>query len=259
MGSAKVSFPLAGKVALVTGGSRGIGRSVAIGLARQGADVAINYLRDEKAARGVSENIRKLKRRSLLLRANVGNVSERKEMFSEFNKVFDGLDIVVHCASLGIFKPVLDLSILQLNGVMDIHANAFIGCAQQASKLMKKGGHIVAVSSLGSQRYITDYGAIGMAKAGLEAGVRYLAVELAPKGICVNAVSGGPIDTEGLKLFPNYERRKRECIMKTPFNRLGTTEDIAKVIIFLCKQDSSWICGQTIIVDGGLSLRLLSL
>ncbi len=251
--------PFKGKVALVTGGSRGIGACIAVELAREGADVAINYLRNEEAAKNVNRQIKRLGRKALLLRANVGNVNEISEMFGELKKVFGKLDIFIHCASLGIFKPILNVTMPQLTRIMSVNANSLIGCSREASKLMNNGGHIVAVSSLGSQRYITAYGAVGMAKASLEAGIRYLAVELAPKRIRVNAISGGPIDTQGLHAFPNYKRRKEECIAITPFGRLGIPEDIARIALFLCRQDSYWICGQIIIADGGLSLRLLSL
>ncbi len=251
---------LEGHVALVTGGSRGIGRAVAIELARAGANVAINYLRNEESARSVSRVIEGIGRSTLLLQANVGNVEEIKDIFREVEKTFGRLDILVHCASLAVFRNLADLTAVQLNRVIQIHSTAFIVCVQEASKLMKtNGGKIVAVSSLGSQRYVTDYVAVGMAKAAVEAAVRYLAVELAPKGIRVNAVSGGAIDTDGLKVFPNYEARKHECELRTPLGRLGRPEDIARIVVFLCKEDSSWICGQTIIADGGLSLRLLAL
>ncbi len=124
---------------------------------------------------------------------------------------------------------------------------------------MRRGSHIVAVSSLGSTRYVKDYSVLGIAKAALESAVRYLGVELASLGIHVNAVSGGPVDTEGLRKFPDFARRKKECLSLTPWKRLGTPEDMAQIVAFLCKPESAWICGQTIIADGGLSLRLLSL
>lgn len=254
------NLALDGQIALVTGGSRGIGRAVALELARAGADVAINYLRNEDSARSIGRAIEDIGRRTLLLRENVGNVEEIKDMFMEIEKAFGRLDILVHCASLAVFRNLTELTTIQLNRVIQIHSTAFVVCVQEASKLMKThGGKIVGVSSLGSQRYVTDYGAVGMAKAAVEASVRYLAVELAPKGIRVNAVSGGAVDTEGLKVFPNYETRKHECEQRTPLGRLGKPEDIARIVVFLCKEDSSWICGQTIVADGGLSLRLLSL
>jgi len=248
-----------GKVALITGGSRGIGRAVALALAEQGADLAINFLRDVKTATSVCHQIERLGRKALPLQGNVGNEEEIKEVFSQVRKVYGGLDILVHCASLGTFRPLTDTRMNQLTRTLNINCNAFVVCTQEASKLMRHGGVAIAVSSLGSQRFVTSYGAVGMAKAALESAVRYLSVELAEKRIRVNAVSGGPIDTEGLRIIPNYEARKRECMQRTPYGRLGTPEEIARIICFLCSSDSFWICGQTIIADGGLSLRLLAL
>jgi enoyl-[acyl-carrier protein] reductase III len=257
--SATEKLELEDQVALVTGGSRGIGRAVALELAQAGAHVAINYLRDGDSARSIGLAVKNIRRKTLLIQANVGNAEEVKDMFLQIKETFGRLDILVHSASLGVFKTLVDMTVIQLNRLVKTNSTAFIVCAQEASRLMTNGGKIIAVSSLGSQRYVTDYGSMGVAKAAVEAAVRYLAVELAPKGISVNAVAGGPVDTEGLKLFPNYEIRKHECTLLTPLGRIGKPEDIAKIVAFLCTKSSLWICGQTIIADGGLSLRLLSL
>lgn len=250
---------LIGKVALVTGGSRGIGRAVSMRLASEGAHVAINYLRNDTAAASLSRRIQHMGRRSLLLKGNVGNPSELDEMFSRFNEVFQRLDILVHCASLGSFQSVRELSMVQLNRVMNINCNAMVISAQRASRLMRRGASIVGISSLGSQRAVDGYAAVGIAKAALEAAIRYLALALAEKGIRVNGVSGGPVDTEGLRAIPGYRRRKQLCLVGTPMGRLGRADDIANVVLFLVKPESAWVCGQTVIADGGLSLRLLTL
>lgn len=247
-----------GKIVLITGGSRGIGRAIAMEFGRLGATVIINYLRNLEAAREAQRELRKLGRKSLLLQANVGNADEVEELFVSIKKTFGRLDLFIHCASLGIFKPLLELNQLQIGRVMAIHCGAFIACARRAAPLMKNGGAMVALSSLGSQRFVAHYGAIGISKAGLEAAVKYVAVELANKNIRVNAVSGGPVRTKGLREIPGYLSRKKECERRTPYGRLGTPEDIANVISFLCSKKSAWICGQTITVDGGLSLRLLA-
>lgn len=250
---------LAGRKILVTGGGRGIGRAVSIECARQGADVVVNYLRDDESAKSVSRRIHAFGRRSLIIQANIGIECEVEEMFKEIGRKFGRLDDFVHCASLGVFRPLIELTQIQLSRVMSINCSAFVKSAGLAAKLMPKGGSMVAVSSLGSQRFVTRYGGVGIAKAALEAAVRYLAVELAEQGIRVNAVSGGPVDTEGLRQFPRYSVRRRECERRTPYGRLGLPEDIAKIVVFLCSKQSNWICGQTLIADGGLSLRLLAL
>ena len=117
-----------------------------------------------------------------------------------------------------------------------------------------KRGHIITLSSLGSHRYIPNYGAIGPSKAALETLVRYLAVELAPKGIHINCVSGGLVDTDALKSFPEYASLKTEVLKRTPAGRIGSPDDLAKVVAFLTTPDADWICGQTLVADGGLSL-----
>ena len=142
---------------------------------------------------------------------------------------------------------------------MNINCNAMVISAQKASKLMRPGAAIIGISSLGSQRAVDGYAAVGIAKAALEAAIRYLALAFAEKGIRVNGVSGGPVDTEGLRAFPDYRRRKQMCLAGTPMGRLGRAEDIANIVLFLIKPESMWICGQTLIADGGLSLKLLTL
>lgn len=250
---------LRGKVALVTGGSRGIGRSVAQALAKEGADIVIGYLRNETAAARTAKAIRKLGRRVLLSRNDLRDAEEIKRMFSVIGRTYGRLDILIHCAALGVFKPLLNLTPLQLSRTLDINAVSFIICVKEAQKLMRSGGRIIAMSSLGSQRYVKDYGAIGISKACLESAIRYLAVELAPKGIRVNGVSAGPIETEGLRAFPYYHKGRIEGVKRTPAGRIGTPKDIADITLFLCKKDSDWILGQIILADGGLSLRVVSL
>ena len=253
------SKSLDNKVALIVGGSRGIGRAVAISLANEGADIVISYLRNEVAAKETASRIRKIGRRVMLYRMDLGRCKEIGGMFGEIRKEYGRLDILIYSAALGIFKPLLSLSPLQLGRVLDINAIGFVQCTKQASELMRDGGSVVAISSLGSQRYFYRYGALGLAKSCIESAVRYLAVELAPQKICVNCVSGGPVDTESIQLLPLYKKRRAECIRLTPAGRIAVPKDIAQVVLFLCKETSSWIRGQTIVADGGLSLRVMSL
>ncbi len=250
---------LKGRVALVIGGSRGIGRAIAITLASAGADIAIGYLRNDAAANETARQVKRCGKRVLLSRMNVRSESEISEIFVEINKTYGRLDILVHCAALTIFKPLTELTSLQISRILDTNARAFILTVQQASKLMSNGGVVVAMSSLGSQHYFHRYGGIGIAKACIEASVRYFAVELAPLGIRVNAVSAGPVETDGVKTMPSYEARRREGVKLTPAGRVGTPEDVARVVAFLCRKESDWIRGQTVIADGGLSLRIGSL
>lgn len=246
------------KVALITGGSRGIGRSVALALAKEKGHIIINYLRNNEAAYRTARDLRRLGAGVTLIRGNIALEDDQSELFKLVVEKFKTVDIFVHCASLGIFKSLLKISRAGIDRVIQVNTTSFIGCVQKIAPLMPYDGRIVALSSLGSSRYISDYGSVGVAKAALEASVRYLAVDLAAKGIRVNAVAGGPVETASLRHFSNYHLRKAECIKATPFRRLGTTRDIAKVVLFLCREKPLWICGQTILVDGGLSLPILS-
>lgn len=246
---------LKGKTALVTGGSRGIGKAIALKLADNGADVIINYLRNDDAANEVKTLIEAKGSQAHIIQADVGRPKAVKAMFDEMREKFGTLDILVHNAALGTFKPVMDLEVFHWNVSLDVNARALLLCSQEAVPLMEgRRGKIISISSLGSHRYIPHYGAIGVSKAALETLTRYLAVELAPKGIRVNGVSAGLIDTEALQLHPHYEKLKQEGVSRTPAGRIGTPDDVARVVLFLASDESSWIYGQTIIADGGLDL-----
>jgi enoyl-[acyl-carrier protein] reductase III len=245
---------LKGKKALVTGGTRGIGKAIALNLAGLGADVAINYFRSRDAAKAAVAEIESKGVRSIALRANMGNSEQIPAMFEEIKKEFGKLDILISNAALGHFGNVLEVNDKMWDVAMATNAKALLFCAQEAVKLMPEGGKIVALTSLGSHRYIPGYAAIGVSKAAIETLVRYLAFELAPRKINVNAVSGGFIDTDSLKVFPSYDEIIRESTARTPFGRVGTPEEVANVAAFLCTDKSSWVTGQVIIVDGGYTL-----
>lgn len=195
------------KCALVTGSSRGVGKAAAIRLAENGYNIVINYARSKKAALETAEEIEKLGVKVLVVKANVGQPAKIKEMFQQIDETFGRLDVFVNNAASGVLRPVMELEETHWDWTMNINAKALLFCAQEAAKLMEKngGGHIVSISSLGSIRYLENYTTVGVSKAALEALTRYLAVELSPKQIIVNAVSGGAIDTDALKHFPNRE------------------------------------------------------
>ncbi|WP_050614058.1 enoyl-[acyl-carrier-protein] reductase FabL [Bacillus testis] len=244
------------KVALVTGSSRGIGKQTALTLAKKGYDLVINYARSRTAAMEVVEEIEAMGRKALLVKANVGDVSKIKAMFEQIEEEYGRLDVLVNNAASGVQKPAMELTEHHWDWTMNINSKAALFCAQEAAKLMEKngGGKIVNISSLGSIRYLENYTAVGVSKAALEAITRYLAVELAPKNISVNAVSGGAVDTEALKHFPNRDEILAEAAKSTPAGRIVEIDDMVKTIMYLLSDDSSMIRGQTIIVDGGISL-----
>lgn len=244
------------KVALVTGSSRGIGRQTALRLAKEGFDLVINYARSKSKALEVAEEIEALGRKVLIVKANVGDVSKIKTMFEQIEEFYGRLDVFVNNAASGVLRPAMELQETHWNWTMDINSKAFLFCAQEAAKLMEKngGGKMVSISSLGSIRVLENYTTVGVSKAALEALTRYLAVELSPKNICVNAVSGGAIDTEALTHFPNREELLTDAAQATPAGRIVEMEDMVNAIMFLISEQSSMIRGQTIIVDGGRSL-----
>jgi len=248
--------PIKEKVALITGASRGIGKATAIELAKQGAHIAVNYVQNDYAAASTAEEILAFGVKAEIFRANVGDLDCLSGLIKDIEAKLGKIDILVHNAALGAFKPLHKLKMNQWDLSLNINTKAFLALVQKVLPGMeeKKEGLILAVSSLGSHHYIPNYGAIGISKAAVENMVRYLAVELMPKGIRVNGVSGGLVDTDALRAFPFFEVFKTEVVKRTPAGRIATPEELARVITFLCSPESSWIVGQTLIADGGLSL-----
>lgn len=246
--------PKTDKIALVTGGTRGIGRAISLRLASDGvAKVIVNYVQDDKSAQITAKQLQELGVESMLIKANLVNSQEIQDMFDKIRVECGQLDIFVHSAAMGSFKPLTKIKPNQWDISMNINARSFLCCVQRCIPLMSTGV-IVAVSSLGARKAVPNYGAIGPSKAALEAIVRQLAMELAPQKIRINAVSGGFVRTDSLTLFPDYEEIVNTSVRKTPAGRLGQPEDIANAVSLLVDTDASWIYGQTIIADGGLSL-----
>lgn len=248
--------PLAGKVALITGASRGIGKAIALELAQKGADIVLNYVRNEEAASQTKAELEKFGVRVFPCQANVGDPKQIEVLVKTSSQALGSIDILIHNAALGAFKPVHQLKPNQWDLSFEINTKAFLLLAQKCLPFMekKKEGIILGLSSLGAHRFIPNYGAIGISKAALENTIRYLAVELAPKNIRVNGVSGGLVDTDAIRFFPHYEEMRKEVEKRTPAGRIARPEELAKVAAFLCLPESGWIYGQTLIADGGLSL-----
>jgi enoyl-[acyl-carrier protein] reductase III len=249
----------AGKIALVTGSGRGIGRAIALHFADLGADIVVNFYRNRTPAEETAEEIRQRGRKALVVKANVGELDDLHRLFQETADAFGGLDFLVSNAASGFNRPALEQKPKSWDWTMNINARALLFAAQQAVPLMQTrgGGAIVAVSSPGASRVLPDYSVVGASKAAIEALVRYLAVELAPMNIVVNAVSPGVVLTDALKHF-NVVRKEENlieyAITQVPAGRLVAPEDVANVVTFLCSPQASMIRGQTILVDGGHTL-----
>ena len=242
-----------GKTVLVTGGSRGIGKAIALEFAARGANIAFNYIRSHKAAAETQNEIEALGVRCLRVRAHLGDSDKIRELFAAVSAEFGRLDILVNNAASGVQRSASDLEEKHWDWTLNVNAKAPWLCAIEASKLMHDGGSIVNITSQGSSKVLPYYFSVGTSKAALESLTRYLAVELAPQGISVNAVSGGYVQTGALDHFPNRESML-EAGRSTPAGRMVTAEDIARVVAFLCTEDAAMIRGQVIVVDGGYTL-----
>jgi enoyl-[acyl-carrier protein] reductase III len=242
--------PVKGGSVLVTGGTRGIGKTIALRLASEGAArVALGYMRNDAAAEAAAEEVRKAGAEPLLVRGNVASDKVIAELASH-----GPYAVVVHNAATGVIKPALETEDKHWDWTLNANARALLSLARACAPDMESGSSIVAISSLGAQRVLENYVLVGTSKAALESVVRYLAVELAPRGIHVNAVSAGVVETEALDHFPNREEMLHSGKTRTPAGRLVEPNDIAGAVAFLCSPDAQMICGQTLIVDGGYSL-----
>ncbi len=239
-----------GKSVLVTGGSRGIGKAIALRFAELGAArVAIGYLRNDRAAEQAATELRARGAEPILVRGNVAServVGEVAEL-SPF-------DAVVHNAATGVIRSALEVEDKHWDWTLGANARALLSLARATAPSMPPGSSIVAISSLGSTRVLENYVLVGTSKAALESLVRYLAVELAPRGIRVNAVSAGVVETDALAHFPNREQMLRAGRERTPAGRLVEPRDVADAVAFLCSPQAEMVCGHTLTVDGGFSL-----
>ncbi len=248
---------MSNKVALITGGTRGIGKAIARKFASEGYNLVLNFMRKKKDAEQTKQELESEYGITVhIVKANVGEVKQITSLFHETEETFGRLDVFVNNAASGVLRPLMEIEESHWDWTQNINAKAYLFAAQEAAKIMEKngGGAIVALSSLGSIRALPNYVAVGVSKASVEAITRYLAVELSSKGIVVNAVSGGAVDTDALKHFPNREELLESAKERNPAGRLVEPTDMADTAYFLTTPAASMIRGQTIIVDGGLSL-----
>ena len=239
-----------GRSVFVSGGSRGIGREIALRFAEEGAaKVAIGYLRNDRAAEETAAELTKRGAEPVLVRGNVSSERVTREVAE-----LGPLDVIVHNAATGVIRPALETENRHWDWTLNANARSLLSLARAAAPAMPDGSAIVAISSLGAQRVLENYVLVGTSKAALEAVVRYLGVELAPRGVRVNAVSGGLVETGALEHFPNREEMLKASRERTPAGRMVEPRDIADAVLFLASPQARMIVGQTLIVDGGYSL-----
>ena len=243
-----------GKVALVTGGSRGIGRAVALELGRLGADVLVNFRKNESAALETVAAIRTLGGRAAAVRADMAKPEEIRRLFAELLEAFSGLDFLICCAAAGIQGTLQAMPLKAWDLAMNVNARAYLLCAQAASPLMQArgGGRIIALTTrAGTEQAGPLYGSIAASKAAINTLTAYMAVEFSPYNIIVNAVAPGLVATDSLMYFEAGAELLRRAEALTPTRRVTRVEDVAHLIAFLCSDGASQINGQVIEIDGG--------
>jgi enoyl-[acyl-carrier protein] reductase III len=249
-----MSLVFENKVALITGGARGIGRATALKLAEAGCDIAVVYYNSSDEAAVLVRDVEGMKRRAFAIQANVADQQSVKEMFSKFRDCLPRLDFLISNAASGVLKPAMKMSTKHWRWCMETNALALNHLVSEGRELMAQGSRVIALSSLGAHRAIPNYAFIGASKAALEALVRSLSLELAEAGISVNTVSAGVVDTDALKHFPNREQLLDEYQAHSLAGRPLTPQDVANAVYLLCLPEAEMIKGQTIFVDAGYNI-----
>jgi 7-alpha-hydroxysteroid dehydrogenase len=253
-----------GKTLVISGATRGIGKEIVYRFAKEGVNIAFTYNSNEELAKEIAIDLEKTyKIKAKYYPLNILEPESYKDLFKKIDEDFDRVDFFISNAIIsgrpvvGGFAPFMRLKPKGLNNIYTATVLAFVVGAQEAAKRMEKigGGSIISLSSTGNLVYTPNYAGHGSSKAAVETMVKYAAAELGVKGIRVNAVSGGPIDTDALKKFPNYEEVKAEVEKRSPLGRMGVAKDLAGMCYFLCTDECSWLTGQTIIIDGGTTFK----
>ncbi len=241
------------KVALITGGARGIGRACALKLAQAGCDIAIVYYNSSDEAATLCEEITTMGQRACAVQANVADSSSVKSMFEQFQQTFTRLDFLISNAASGVLKPALKMSTKHWRWCLETNALAVNHLVVEGRSLLQAGGRVIALSSLGAERAIPNYAFIGASKAALEALIRSLSLELAPLGVTANTISAGVVDTDALKHFPNREHLLEQYQERALSTRALTPADVANAVYLLCLPEAEMINAHTLYVDAGYS------
>lgn len=253
-----------GKTLVISGGTRGIGKAIVREFASNGVNIAFTYNSNEELAKDMAKSLEDefgIKAKAYHL--NILEPDTYKGLFLEIDQDFDRIDffisnaIISGRAVVGGYTKFMKLKPRGINNIFTATVNAFVVGAQEAAKRMEKvgGGSIISLSSTGNLVHIENYAGHGTAKAAVETMVKYAAAELGEKGIRVNAISGGPIETDALRAFTNYEEVKQKTAELSPLNRMGKPEDMAGAALFLCSSKASWITGHTLLIDGGTTFQ----
>lgn len=248
-----MSLVFEGKVGLVTGGARGIGKACALKLAQAGCDMAIVYYNSSDEAQRLVEEIQAMGSRAICIQANVADQQSVQEMFAQFKSHFSSLHFLISNAASGVLKPALKMSTKHWRWCLETNALALNHLVTEGRDLMPRNSRVIALSSLGASRAIPHYAFIGASKAALESLVRSLSLELAPDGITVNTVSAGVVDTDALKYFPNREQLLAEYQAHALTDRALTPQDVANAVYLLCLPEAAMINAHTLFVDAGYS------
>ena len=250
----KVAGKLEGKVAIVTGASKGIGASIAKHLAAEGASVVVNYASSKEGADAVVTEIEKAGGKAVAFKADVSKQAEIENLFAEAIKSFGKLDILVNNAGRYEFAPIEAVTEEHFHKMFDLNVLGLILSAQEAVKHFgPDGGNIINISSVAST-FTPAHGSVYSAtKAAVDAVTKSLAKELGPKQIRVNSINPGMVETEGLAAAGMAEGDFRNMVVaETPLGRIGQPQDIATAAVFFASSDSAWITGETLIIAGGL-------
>jgi 3-oxoacyl-[acyl-carrier protein] reductase len=243
---------LAGKVAVVTGGSRGIGAAIALRLAEEGATVAVNYNSNKSAADKVVKQIEELGSKAVALQGNVKSEEDSKKLFAEVTKEFGKIDILVNNAGVYETLFITDITEEHIDHVLGTNVKGVILATKEALKNFADGGRIINISSKAAEAAMPGFSVYSATKAALDTLTRTWAQELGRRKITVNGVAPGPVASDMFNTVP--EELKAQFIEKTALGRVGEPEDIAAVVAFLASDDGRWVTGHTIAADGGITV-----